>query len=185
MSLVSRRRFCSTEELEPAVTRSVETLLRQALMSSASRASDVSELEGLASKLLTMAISGQKAVAARVTAVHRRRVVATAEELMRSRLHAPPSVTELCKATHTSSRALFYAFQSLLGRSPIQHCQILRLHAARRRFLQRGSDAYIRGVAEGLGFMHSGRFSADYRQLFGELPSETRKRRAGPNCQGR
>lgn len=128
----------------------------------------------LPSRLLALAIGGQHAAPARSTLIHRRRVVSKAEELMRSRLHAPPTVMALCEATNTSRRALFYAFESLLGRSPIQHANILRLDTARRRLVRRGSDVTVKSVAEGLGFWYPGQFSADYRRLFGELPSATK-----------
>ncbi len=159
---------------DPDVTNRLEKLLQQILRQQDS-AADIGAPEDLASRILALAMSGREATTARVNVVHRRRVVARAEAMIRSRLHAPPSVMALCEATNTSRRALFYAFESLLGRSPIQHANILRLHAARRRITESGSGGTVRSVAEGLGFWHPGQFSADYRRLFGELPSETKK----------
>ena len=37
-------------------------------------------------------------------------------------------------------------------------------------------DAHVAGIAESFGFRHLGQFAADYRELFGELPSETIRR---------
>lgn len=169
---------------DPDVTNRLEKLLQQ-ILGQQDAALDLSAPENLASRILALAMRGRQAAPARVNVIHRRRVVARAEELIRSRLHAPPSVMALCEATNTSRRALFYAFESLLGRSPIQHANILRLHAARRRIIESGSGDTVRSVAEALGFWHPGQFSADYRRLFGELPSETKKLGASPKRAGR
>ena len=167
---------------DPGVTNELEQLLQQILREQ-SAAANSGAPEDLASRVLALAMTGRQSATARVNVVHRRRVVARAEALIRSRLHAPPTVMALCETTNTSRRALFYAFESLLGRSPIQHANILRLHAARRRITESGSDGTVRAVAEELGFWHPGQFSADYRRLFGELPSETK--RLGPSSRRR
>lgn len=103
----------------------------------------------------------------------RRRIVGVAEDLMRSRLNNPPSIPELCEATHTSRRLLFYAFEELLGRTPAAHMKILRLHAARRRIALRSNERCVQRIAADLGFGHLGQFAIDYALLFGESPRET------------
>jgi AraC-like DNA-binding protein len=135
--------------------------------------------EAIVSRLISLVIGDRLPQAARSPLLRRRRIVSHAEELIRSRLHAPPSVRELCEATNSSRRTLFYAFMTLLGRSPIQHAKMLRLHAARRRILSSGEALPIRLVAEELGFWYPGQFAADYRRLFGEAPSLTLKTAAG------
>jgi len=104
----------------------------------------------------------------------RRRLVGRAEELIRSRLDNPPSVTELCEATHASRRLLFYAFKEMVGRSPNAHAKVLRLHAARRRILARSHERCVQQIGFDLGFCHPGQFAIDYARLFGESPSKTR-----------
>lgn len=103
----------------------------------------------------------------------RQRIVGRAEELIRERLDDPPSVTELCEATHASRRLLFYAFKELLGRSPRAHAKVLRLHAARRRILARKQERGVQQIGFDLGFWHPGQFAIDYARLFGESPSKT------------
>ncbi|KGE03199.1 AraC family transcriptional regulator [Pseudohaliea rubra] len=126
-----------------------------------------------AGDVLAVVLAGGAPQPMRAPMLRRRRIVSQAEELIRSRLHDPPSITELCVATNATRRTLFYAFTSLLGRSPKQHTKLLRLHTARRRFLQSPEALPVRVVAEELGFWYPGLFAAEYRQLFGVLPSET------------
>lgn len=133
------------------------------------------EAAELAGHVIAMALSGHPLRSLRASLANRRRIVTRAEELMRSRLHSPPSVTELCEATHSSRRLLFYAFHELLGRSPISHLRILRLHAARRRIRFGHGVTPIQQIAAELGFPHPGQFAIDYGRLFGESPRQTRR----------
>ena len=84
------------------------------------------------------------------------------------------SVAALCAEVEISQRTLEYAFRERLGTSPMEFIRRLRLHAARRALLatQRGG-ATVAQIAMTFGFYQLGRFSADYRSLFGELPSAT------------
>ncbi|WP_290783981.1 helix-turn-helix domain-containing protein [Halomonas sp.] len=104
----------------------------------------------------------------------RSRIVRRGEELIRARLDNPPSVTELCEATHASRRLLFYAFKEILGRSPSSHSKVLRLHRARLRILSRQNEPCVQQIAYDLGFLHPGQFAIDYARLFGESPRQTR-----------
>ena len=52
-----------------------------------------------------------------------------------------------------------------------------RLHAARRELLAvQSGESRVADIAYRLGFFELGRFAADYRQLFRELPSQTMAR---------
>lgn len=128
----------------------------------------------LAGNMIALAQEARQLRHARSSLAHRRRVVGQAENLIRSRLNNPPSVTELCEATCASRRLLFYAFRELLGRTPSAHAKTLRLHAARRRILARRNERCVQQVATELGFRHLGQFAIDYARLFGESPSKTR-----------
>lgn len=128
----------------------------------------------LAGHIISLAVTAGEGRAPRPSLAQRRRIVRVAEELMRGRLNNPPSILELCEATHVSRRLLFYAFRELLGRTPSAHAKILRLHAARRRIVLRSHDRCVQQVATDLGFGHLGQFAIDYALLFGESPSKTR-----------
>lgn len=161
---------------EPVLTARLESLLCRlhACPALPGRSAGEAALD-FAGQVIAIAQSGAAASFLRSSLANRRRIVATAEELIRSRLHKPPSVTELCEATHASRRLLFYAFGELLGRSPAVHIKLLRLHAARRVLVAAGPKAPIQQIAAALGFGHLGQFSIDYLRSFGERPSQTRR----------
>jgi AraC family transcriptional regulator, ethanolamine operon transcriptional activator len=73
-----------------------------------------------------------------------------------------------------SERSIEMLFKEAYGISPRTWSQIARLNAARQDLLESDSaDVRVSDVAVRWGFFHFGRFSAAYRQLFGELPSIT------------
>ena len=87
------------------------------------------------------------------------------------------SLSELCTAARVSERTLEYAFRETYGAGPLEFVRRWRLHRARRALLYptfRGGT--VSEVAHGMGFWHLGRFAAEYRRLFGELPSDTLRR---------
>jgi AraC-like DNA-binding protein len=62
---------------------------------------------------------------------------------------------------------------ALRGQSPLEWVNARRLAAARARLLKGPGGIGISSVALDCGFTHLGRFSAAYRQAYGELPSAT------------
>jgi AraC family ethanolamine operon transcriptional activator len=90
------------------------------------------------------------------------------------RLEEPPTVAEWCAALGVSRRTLQAGIQQAWGMGPLALLNALRLDAARRE-LKRGRS--VTEAAVRYGFCHFGHFAADYRRLFGEPPSQTRRRR--------
>jgi AraC family ethanolamine operon transcriptional activator len=88
------------------------------------------------------------------------------------------NLADLCGQVGVSQRTLEYAFRERLGASPAEFIRRLRLHRARRALLaaQRGDDT-VAVIAMTFGFYQLGRFAAEYRTIFGELPSATLARR--------
>ncbi len=84
------------------------------------------------------------------------------------------SVEELVQALGVTRRALEYAFSSALEVSPAQYLRARRLNRVRRDLLAR-APLNVTAAALRHGFGHLGRFSGQYRRLFGELPSQTRR----------
>ena len=59
----------------------------------------------------------------------------------------------------------------------MQYVKMLRLQAVRRFLLDSDPlSGTVGGVASEYGFRQLGRFSADYRMVYGELPSVTLRR---------
>lgn len=107
----------------------------------------------------------------------RRRVVHRAREMMLARVDQPPSLLEVCRHVGASHRKLHYCFQDILGMSPARYLRVLRLNGVRRQLQsRRDPHAGVQDVAALWGFWHLGQFSADYKRLFAELPSQTLRR---------
>ena len=106
------------------------------------------------------------------TAATRQRVVRQARSYMGTHADEPITVPDLCAAIHVSRRTLQYSFQEVLQMSPVTYLRALRLNGVRRD-LRRGGDEPVADRAARWGFWHLSRFAADYRHMFGELPSET------------
>ncbi len=96
-----------------------------------------------------------------------------AEDIMRSRLGARFGAIDLCGELGVSDRTLRLAFCERYGLGPMAYYKSLRLNAVRAR-LKGASGVAVAAAARELGFHHLGNFAADYRQLFGDPPSETR-----------
>jgi AraC family ethanolamine operon transcriptional activator len=87
-------------------------------------------------------------------------------------------VTDLCKAAGVSERTLQYAFKGLMGITPLAYLTRLRLHRVRQA-LRAATQGMTTVTAEALrwGFWHFGDFARAYKECFGELPSDTLRRK--------
>ncbi|MGM0542879.1 MAG: helix-turn-helix domain-containing protein [Pseudomonadota bacterium] len=88
----------------------------------------------------------------------------------------PLSIMDLCNHVGASRRKLQYCFQDVLGISPVSFLRILRLNAVHKALCTGSEDKQIQDIAAEWGFWHLGHFTSDYRNLFGERPSDTRGR---------
>lgn len=103
----------------------------------------------------------------------RRALVQQVCELAAPSPEPPPTLLEVCRRIGVSPRKLEYCFKEVLGMSPRQYLRAARLNGVRRE-LRCGRDARsIADVASHWGFWHMSDFAADYKRLFGELPSHT------------
>jgi AraC family ethanolamine operon transcriptional activator len=112
-------------------------------------------------------------VCPRNSAATRTRIARRAEEYLRARLTEPLTVSELCEAVGTSERILQLAFLERFGMSPRQLLKALRLNGVRRELLESTSSTSVTSVALDWGFLHLGRFSVAYREMFGETAIAT------------
>jgi len=105
---------------------------------------------------------------------NRARLVRRAEDYIQAHLGDPLSMFELCREFGVSERTLRYAFQEVRGLSPMAYFKASRLNAVRQELKTAAAGtATVHKIAQRWGFLHTGEFSADYRRLFGELPSQT------------
>lgn len=88
----------------------------------------------------------------------------------------PPSVNELCERLRVSRRSVQNGFRRVTETTPINYIRSVRLNGVRRELMTtRGAELSIGDAAARWGFFHLSHFAADYEQLFGELPSQTRR----------
>lgn len=86
-------------------------------------------------------------------------------------------VEELAALAQISIRSLHAGFKEYCGISPMQYLRQIRLDRARTDLLQtEDATTSVADVALRWGFMHQGRFSAEYKQRFGETPSQSLQR---------
>ncbi len=94
-----------------------------------------------------------------------------ARSILAEDIAADISVAQLARAVGVSRRTLDTSFRASVGVSPARFTKLLRLNHARR--LIEAGDHSIASAASLSGLHHFGRFSRDYREHFGELPSST------------
>jgi AraC-like DNA-binding protein len=100
--------------------------------------------------------------------------VRTCETYMHEHVDATLTLLDLSEVSGMRSRSLINAFEAITGFSPMDYLKRLRLSGVRRA-LQRANKPRTRiiDVATDWGFWHMGHFTADYRAMFGETPSQT------------
>jgi AraC-like DNA-binding protein len=89
----------------------------------------------------------------------------------------PIHISELCERFGVGRRALHRAFIDALGVPPIAFLRRKRLGDVHTALLTAGPAATVKEIAIEHGFAELGRFAGAYRQLFGERPSQTLRRR--------
>ncbi|HTT21042.1 MAG TPA: helix-turn-helix domain-containing protein, partial [Candidatus Sulfotelmatobacter sp.] len=107
-------------------------------------------------------------------------IVQRAEKYVLSQPDVSLHVTDLCRAIGASERALEYAFKEILKMSPIAFLRRARLHRVHQA-LRTGTRGTTTVSTEALkwGFWHFGDFSKDYKNCFGESPSDTLRSEPG------
>jgi AraC-like DNA-binding protein len=112
----------------------------------------------------------------RVRDLARRRAVSIIED----HVDEPITIRELCQEVGVGWTTLVHAFREHFGVTPKAYLRAFRLNCVRRDLLDTAPEASIADVANRWGFWHMGQFAADYKRLFGELPSDTKSRREAP-----
>jgi len=119
-------------------------------------------------------LSAEPAGACFPVARRHRLLVRNAQEYIDANIAEAVRIQHLCVMLGTSYKTLERAFVSVLGVTPRQYLSVARLSRARRLLLAgKRESTRIADVALSCGYDQFGRFSADYRKLFGETPSRT------------
>lgn len=95
------------------------------------------------------------------------------EKYIKTRLCAPLALVDLANAAGVCVRTLNLLCHQHHGVAPMDLLRNIRLDAARERLLAQ-PEVNVSATALEFGFGHLGRFSAYYRDRFGELPKHTR-----------
>ena len=107
----------------------------------------------------------------------RRQAIRKIKNFLAAHPREPVPVSRLCSIGGVSERTLQYAFREHYGVTPKTYLNNYRLNGIRRELWKSDPDSTrINDIASLWGFWHMGQFAADYRKLFGELPSETLKK---------
>ena len=107
-------------------------------------------------------------------------IIVRFEALLQAKPHQNLGITEICEALGVSDRTLRLCCEEQLGLSPTKYLRLRRMQLVRRALWREEPDtAKVSEVAQryGYGFRELGRFAANYRAVFGELPSATLLRR--------
>jgi len=109
----------------------------------------------------------------------RAKIVRRAEQCFAESSMDSLSLADLCEAAGVGKSALYRAFHSLYGQTPLRYFHLRRLTKARSSLLRTpAARGEVKRAALGAGLTELGRFSVEYRSLFGESPSVTLSRDA-------
>jgi len=111
------------------------------------------------------------------------RILALARHYIDARLSEAITVSAVAAAALTSVRTLHRAFSELLGESMQHYVRVQRLHRIRKALLG-DQPVTVTRVGSHWGINEFGRLSSWYRDLFGELPSETLLRKRVDRANG-
>jgi AraC-like DNA-binding protein len=103
-------------------------------------------------------------------------LVLKAEELIEENSAQYSSIKSIADMAFTTPRTLQLAFKKHRTYSPMNFLKERKLHKARKLILKSQSGSTIKGIVLTVGILDINRFSKHYKQLFGELPSETRQK---------
>jgi AraC-like DNA-binding protein len=109
-----------------------------------------------------------------VSAGRQSKVIVRLEEFLAANQDHSVYLAEICAAVGVSERALRRCCEEHLGIGPIKYLWLRRMHLAHRALKRADAiETTVTHIATQFGFYELGRFSVEYRTLFGEPPSIT------------
>ncbi len=114
---------------------------------------------------------------------HHAAIISKFEEFIEANCVDPIYLSEICVATGVSEKALRRCCHEHLGMGPVRYLWLRRMNLVRSALLRADpATATVTGIATDHGFWELGRFSVEYRALFGESPSASLRRLSGDRC---
>ncbi len=107
--------------------------------------------------------------------------VRAAEEILEAEARDAPSIGDVAKRIGVSARTLSGGFQKFRGISPRAFLAARRLEGFREDLETMPGDVTVTSIATDWGFSNFGALAGRYRERYGETPSQTRLRSAGPS----
>jgi AraC-like DNA-binding protein len=112
---------------------------------------------------------------------NRAHVLQRFHQVVEANQYQPLYLAEVCVAVGVTERTLYNICMEYLGLSPHRYLWLRRMNLVRRALVSAGRDmsaqpASVTRIANDHGFGELGRFSAQYRAMFGEPPSATLRR---------
>jgi AraC-like DNA-binding protein len=101
------------------------------------------------------------------------RDVRRAIDYIEANLEEPIVLADIVAASGIAGRTLMQHFRRYREITPMQYLRKARLDRVREALQRAEPEEGVTAIALRWGFSHMGRFSAMYRQRFGELPSQT------------
>lgn len=170
---------------DPAMIRRVQTYLLSlcTVMKNTNgnylKNQNIHEAKWKITRLILLSLASSETYKSRKRQFHqRKKVVDRVLEYIGSDLNTPRSVSELCRVAEVDERTLRNYFYEQFTLSPKKLINRYKLNLVRSAFKRIDSPGIIiSDIANEAGFWHMGQFAKDYKKLFGELPSETIRRR--------
>lgn len=112
------------------------------------------------------------------TRLPRQEIIQRSTKLLEARHGEHVSVEELAVAAGVSQRTLRTAFNDYFGVGPLHYLQLRKLNQVHRALMAADPEAsLVSDILMAHGVWEFSRFASRYRRLFGELPSETLRRK--------
>jgi AraC-like DNA-binding protein len=110
-------------------------------------------------------------------------IIARLEDLLAANRDQPLYLAEICATTGVSERTLRVCCHEHLGMGPVRYLWLRRMHLARAALIRADpANATVTSIATDHGFWELGRFSVEYRTLFGESPSASLRAPPDDSC---
>lgn len=137
----------------------------------------VRSLEQELIRTMVVCLTGHQRSRARRQPHQHARIIARFEEYLANRKFKSVYLAEMCSAVGASERTLRSCCQEHFGVGPVRYLWLRRMHLVRRALLQADPlTSTVTMVATDHGFWELGRFSVEYRALFGESPRDSLRR---------